>query len=184
MDFFYGENDYKLDGLSKIMKTFSDNIGMTFGLEKCVKVTFIRGKLKYTSSIVLDTDTKIKELDQEETYKYSGIEEGDGIQHEKMKQKMRKECQRRVRGVPQSELNAKNELEAINTLAISVVTYSFNVVNSNLEEIKRIDRKFRKLMTLNRMHHPKADVSRMYIPRKEVGRKMTNLEMAYKTTAI
>ena len=92
MDFFYGENDYKLDGLSKIMKTFSDDIGMTFGLEKCVKVTFIRGKLKYTSSIVLDTDTKIKELDQEETYKYSGIEEGGGIQHEKMKQKMRKEC--------------------------------------------------------------------------------------------
>ena len=39
-------------------------------------------------------------------------------------------------------------------------------------------------MTLNRVHHPKADVSRMYIPRKEVGREMTNLEMAYKTTAI
>ena len=82
------------------------------------------------------------------------------------------------------ELNAKNELEAIRTLAIPVVTYSFNVVNSNLGEIKRIDRKFRKLMTLNRMHHPKADASRMYIPRKEVGREMTNLEMAYKTTAI
>ena len=34
------------------------------------------------------------------------------------------------------------------------------------------------------MHHPKADVSRMYIPRKEGGRGMTNLEMAYKTTTI
>ena len=38
-------------------------------------------------------------------------------------------------------------------------------------------------MTLNRMHHPKADVSRMYIPRKE-GRGMINLEMTYKTTTI
>ena len=27
------------------------------------KATFIRGKLKYTSSIVLDMDTKINELD-------------------------------------------------------------------------------------------------------------------------
>ena len=35
-----------------------------------------------------------------------------------------------------------------------------------------------------KMHHPKADVSRMYIPRKEGGRGMTNLEMAYKTTTI
>ena len=70
----------------------------------------------------------------------------------------------------QSELNAKNKLEAINTLAIAVVSYSFNVVNWNLEEIKRINRKIRKLMTLNRMHHPKADVSRIYIPRKDGGR--------------
>ena len=39
-------------------------------------------------------------------------------------------------------------------------------------------------MTLNRMHHPKADVSRMYIPRKEGGRGMINLEMNYKITTI
>ena len=39
-------------------------------------------------------------------------------------------------------------------------------------------------MTLNRLHHPKADVSRMYIPRKEGGQEMTNLEMVYKTKTI
>ena len=39
-------------------------------------------------------------------------------------------------------------------------------------------------MTLNRMHHPKANVNRMYIPRKEGGRGMINLEMTYKTTTI
>ena len=101
-----------------------------------------------------------------------------------MKEKIRKECYRRVKAVLQSELNAKNKLEAINTLAIPVVSYSFNVVNWNLEEIRRIDRKIRKLMTLNRMHHPKADVSRMYIPRKEGGQGMINLEINYKTTTI
>ena len=60
----YGKNNYKLNMLLKTVKTFSDDIGMKFGLEKYAKATFIRGKLKYTSSIVLDTDTKIKELDQ------------------------------------------------------------------------------------------------------------------------
>ena len=39
-------------------------------------------------------------------------------------------------------------------------------------------------MTLNRRHHPRADVSRMYITRKEGGRGLTNLEMAYKTATI
>ena len=180
----YGKNDIELDGLLKIVKTFSDDIGIAFGLDKCAKTTFIRGKLKYTRSIVLDTDTKIKELDQEETYKYLGIEESDGIQHGKMKEKIRKECYRRVRGVLQSDLKVKNKLEAINTLAIPEVTYSFNIVNWNPEEIKIIDKKIRKLMTLNRMHHSKADVSGMYIPNKEGRRGMANLEMPYKTTTI
>ena len=180
----YGKKDYELEGLLRTVKTFSDDIGMTFGLEKCAKATFIKGKLKSTSSVVLDIDTKIKEQDQEDTYKYLGIEEADRIQHAKMKEKIRKECYIRVRAVLQSELNAKSKSEAINTLAIPVVSYSFNVVNWNLEEIKRIDRKIRKLMTLSRIHQPKADVNRMYIPRKEGGRGMINLEMTFKTTTI
>ena len=92
----YGKNDYELDGLLKTVKTFGDDIGMTFGKDKCVKDTFVWGKMKYISSTVLDRGTKIKELDQEEAYKYLGIEEGDGIQHGKMKEKIRQECYRRV----------------------------------------------------------------------------------------
>ena len=88
----YGKNDYELEGPLRTVKTFSDDIGMAFGLDKCSKATFIRGKLKSTSSIVLDIDTKIKDLDQEETYKYLGLEQGDGIQHGKTKEKIRKEC--------------------------------------------------------------------------------------------
>ena len=64
---------------------------MTFGLDKCARAIFIKGKLEYTSSIVLDTETKAKELGQEETYKYLGIEEGDRIRHGNMKEKIRKE---------------------------------------------------------------------------------------------
>ena len=32
---------------------------------------------------------ELNKLDQEETYKYLGIEKGDGIQHGKMKEKIR-----------------------------------------------------------------------------------------------
>ena len=81
----YGNNDYVLDGLLRTVMTFSDDIRMAFGLDKCAKA-------KYTSSTELDTDKKIKELDQEETYKYLSKEEVDGIQHGEMKEKIRKEC--------------------------------------------------------------------------------------------
>lgn len=34
------------------------------------------------------------------------------------------------------------------------------------------------------MHHPKADVDRVHLPRKEGGRDLTQLEMSLKTTTI
>ena len=75
----FAKNDKELEGLLTIVKQFSDYICMEFGLDKCAKESFVRGKLKVTSSIKLDHKTLIKELDPEETYKYLGISEGDGI---------------------------------------------------------------------------------------------------------
>ena len=66
--------------------------------------------------------------------------------------------------ITKSELNAINRMEAINTLATPVVTYSFNIVDWKMEEIRKLDRKTRKLLTMERMHHPRADVDRMYLP--------------------
>ena len=79
------------------------------------------------------------QLDQEGTYKYLGVNEGDGVQHSKMKEKIRKECIRRVRSILKTELNSKNKLTAINTLAIPVVIYSFNVINWNLRGMIQLE---------------------------------------------
>ena len=143
-----------------------------------------KGKLTKTAAMILDNETTIRELEQEESYKYLGVCEGDGIQHSKMKERIRKEYYRRIRLVLKSELNALNRIEAINTLAIPVVTYSFNIINWQMSEIQRMDRKTRKLLTMERMHHPKSDVDRLYLPRDQGGRGLTQLEMTYKTTTI
>ena len=157
---------------------------MAFGLDKCAKVSFKRGKMRRSASLELDITTIIKDLNQEEFYKYLGINESDGIQHSQMKEKIRKECYRRVHTILKTELNSANRIEAINTLAIPVVTYSFNIVNWTLSDIKKMDTRIRKLMTCNRMHHPKADIDRLYIPRTEGGRGMIQLELSLKTTTI
>ena len=46
-----------------------------------------------------------------------------------MKDKIRKERYRRILMVLKSELNSANKLEAMNTLAVALVTYSFNIIN-------------------------------------------------------
>lgn len=55
-----------------------------------------------------------------------------------MKEKIRKEYYRRIRMITKYELNAINRMEAINTLATTVVTYSFYIVNWKMEEIRKL----------------------------------------------
>ena len=86
--------------------------------------------------------------------------------------------------ITKPELHAINRMEAINTLATPVVTYSFNIVDWKMEEIRKLDRKSRKLLTMERMHHSRADVDRMYLPRNKGGRGLIQLEIAYKTATI
>jgi hypothetical protein len=58
----------------QIVKRFSDDIRMEFGLEKCAKVTLKRGKLISSQNLVTDNNREIQELEKGKTYKYLGIE--------------------------------------------------------------------------------------------------------------
>ena len=104
------------------------------------------------------------------TYKYQRYYEGDGIQHAPIKEKIRKEYYTRIRLILRSELNSGNRFQAIYTLAVPVITYSFNINNCKVTEIRRLDVRTRTLLTMAKMHHPKADVDRLYLPRKDGGR--------------
>ena len=154
------KNDEEQQRILVIVKAFSDYITMEFGLDKCAKATLKKGKLTSTENMNIGVDTVIQDLEQDNTYKYLGINEGDGIQHATMKKKIRKEYYRRIRLELGSELNAVNKINAINTLAVPVVTYSFNIINRTVEDLKKLDSKTRKLLAMGKMHHPKADKDR------------------------
>ncbi len=86
-----------------------------------------------------------------------------------MKNKIEKEYKRRIRLVMKSELNARNKISALNTLAVRVVTYSFWVIDWNLEEIKTLDVMTMKQLHMNRMHAMKAVIDRIYLPCNDRG---------------
>ena len=83
----FAKNDQQLQGLLNIVKQFSDDIRMEFGLDKCAKATFFCGKLLKAKNITLDTTMIIKDLEPEESYKYLGVGEVDGMQHSSMRKK-------------------------------------------------------------------------------------------------
>ena len=75
--------------------------------------------------------------------------------------------------VLKSELNSPTKLEAINTLAVPMVTYSFNIMNWT-----------KNFLTKYEMHHPKSDIDRLYLPRTEGDRELIQQELSYKSTTI
>jgi hypothetical protein len=45
--------------------------------------------------------------------------------------------------------------------------------------MQKLDRKTRKMLTIHGQHHPRADIDRFYVPRKEGGRGLMQVEGAY-----
>jgi hypothetical protein len=57
----------------------------------------------------------------------------EGIQHEQMKNGLKKEYTRRLRMILKYEFNANNKIAAIGTSAIPVLRYSFEKLTGKLE---------------------------------------------------
>ena len=54
--------------------------------------------------------------------------------------------------------------------------YGAGTIKWNKEKLQGIDRKSRKIMTMNKELHPRSDVARIYVPRKKGGRGLTSCE--------
>jgi hypothetical protein len=68
-------------------------------------------------------------------------------------------------------LNAKNKITETAALAFPVLRYSLDIINGRLEAIRKLYRKTRKILTVYKIHHPKADVDRLYVKRREGERR-------------
>jgi hypothetical protein len=79
-----------------------------------------------------------------------------------------------------TELSAKYKMQAVGSLAVPVLRYSFGIINWHREEIRKLDRKTRKILTIYGQHHPRADTDR-HVPRIEGGGGLTQIEAAYIT---
>ena len=75
-------------------------------------------------------------------------------------------------------------IAAINTLAVSIVSYSYGVITWKLDEIQEPDKIIRKQLCMNQMLAKKADTDRIYLPYQENGRGLMNLEKEYKAAIV
>ena len=167
----------QIDSLVRTVHMFSEDIGMEFGIKKCGILVLKRGKVDKNKSngLNLPNEQVMKAID-EEGYKYLGILEYDKIKERLMKDQVIKEYKRRVRLILKSKLNGKNKIEAINTWAVAIVRYGAGILEWRADELRALDRKTRKLLTMYKGLHPKSDCDRLYIARKVGGRGLQSCE--------
>lgn len=169
----YAENEQDLSKLLNIAKTFSDDIKMNFGYDKCAKVIYKKGKTVSSENI---DHMNIKQLSDTEKYKYLGLDQHLIRNTSELKKQTEEKLNKRVVKILKSHLTGKNKIKAINTWAIPVISYTFGILEWTQTDMNRLDRKIRTNMTRNRIHHTNASVIRLYIPRKAGGRGLLNLE--------
>ena len=93
-----------------------------------------------------------------------------------MKEKVREEYLRRVKAVAKSYLYSRNLFTAINVWAVSVVRYTAGILDWTQKEIKDLDIKTRKILTMNGVFHKKGNVDRLYLNRDAAGRGLISIE--------
>ena len=172
----FAKNEKELETLIHTVRIYSQDIGMEFGIEKCAMLVMKSGKRHMTDGMELPNHDKIWMLGEEETYKYLGILEADSIKQVEIKDKIRKEYLRRTRKLLATKVSSRNLIKRINTWVVPLVRYSGPFLKWTRDELKQMDQRTRKLMTMHKALHPRDDVDRLYVPRKEGGRGLTRIE--------
>ena len=109
-------------------------------------------------------------------YKYLGILEADAIKQVEMKEKIKKEYLRWTWKLLKTKLSSRNLIKGIYTWAVPLIRYSGPFFKWTREELKQMDQRTRKLMIMHKALHPRDDIDRLYVSRKERGRGLVSIE--------
>ena len=102
--------------------------------------------------------------------------EADEVMVIEIKDKVKKEYYRRARKVLETKLNSDNVFNAINTWTVSVVWYSAAFLGYSRHKLEKIDKKIRKLLTIQTGFHPEGNVDRLYLSRSDSDRGLIGVQ--------
>ena len=83
----YVATNNQLQELLRLTDTFSRDIKMVFGIEKCKTLCIAKGKLEIRNFTTEDDDT-MDDMNEDDTYRYLGHMQAKQIKRVRMKQKL------------------------------------------------------------------------------------------------
>ena len=88
---------------------------------------------------VLEERMKTMDPDENEIYKFLGIEQADCIRTKAVYERVKEEVAKRMKMIVKTELNNVNLIKAENIKVIPVAAYVMNICKFNVSELKELD---------------------------------------------
>jgi len=170
----YAATHNQLQELLRLTQTFSRDIKMVFGIEKCKTLCIAKGKLEMRNFTTEDDDT-MGAMNKDDMFRYLGYMQAKQIKHAQMKQKLGEEYLNHTKSILETKLNGKNMIKIINTYATPVLTFSFGIVKWTPTDSENLQTKMRTLLMRFRFHHSRAAKKRLNLPRQMGGRGLIDI---------
>ena len=104
------------------------------------------------------------------------ILEADTIKQVNVKEKIKKDYLMKSGKLLETKLYSKNLIKGINTWAVLLGRYYGPFLKWTRKELKQMDQRTRKIMIMHKVLHPRNDIDRLYVSRKEGGRGLARTE--------
>ncbi|XP_022829294.1 uncharacterized protein LOC111358406 [Spodoptera litura] len=170
----FASNRNEIHTLADITQTFSNDICMEFGIDKCKIQSIVKG-IAEPIEYELDNQELIEAVDPSEGYKYLGYYQSTEIHLKDTKKLLQEKLRNRLHKILHTHLNAKNTIKAINTFAIPILTYSFGIIRWTQTDLTTLQRIINTTMTKHRKHHPRSCIQRLTLPKIEGGRGLIDI---------
>ncbi|XP_036334664.1 uncharacterized protein LOC118745244 [Rhagoletis pomonella] len=155
----YAANERQMNTLLEQTEDFSNDIKMSFGVEKCRRLSVENGKL-IRRELELMTHETVDSMTEGDTYKYLGILQARRMQHSEIVSAVTSEYLQRVKSLLKSCLNGDT---------------GFNI---HLWCSKMVRNRTGKRQESNKDIVDKVwDASRLYLPRRQGGRGMVDKQL-------
>ena len=181
----YQENHETLKDVNEIIVQTSYDTGACYGVAKCAEIVFERGKMLRGEGLqVLEERMESMDPDENEIYKFLGIEQADGIKTNRVYERVKHEVTKRVRMLINTELNDINLVRAINAKVIPVAAYPMNVRKFSNGEMKDLDQAIKWEMRSSNILGKQGSDERLYLKREDGGRGIKSMRDVYQETRL
>ena len=123
------ESDTHLEALLHTVHMFSADLGLTLGLDKCAKLSVVRGKLEPSGDPVLPAEMNIRELSVGETYKYLGLFRAEALDCNGSKKTILEVYFKQLSLIWTSYLIGPRKVEATNSFCVPLLSYGYRLIS-------------------------------------------------------